>query len=98
SNNGRVDIIAAPMSFAGSLGRTLNWLWNGKELWFKLAIGWWAVMFVVMMWWMCIFLWYCVFGIFLVPYRLVRRGARKQKIEERRHKEMLEAIRKSNSN
>ena len=92
ANESKVETIAAPMSFTGSLARTLNWFWNGKELWFKLSFGWLAVAVVVMMWWTMIFCWYMIFGILLVPYRLVRRGARKQKIEERRHREMLNAL------
>ena len=36
--------------------------------------------------------WYLLFGLFLVPYRLLRRGARKRKSEALRHREMLGAI------
>jgi heme/copper-type cytochrome/quinol oxidase subunit 2 len=50
---------------------------------------------VVMMWWMMILCWYLVFGIFLIPYRMVRRGSRKRKVQDRQHKEMLEAIRQN---
>jgi hypothetical protein len=89
------DVVSAPMSFAGSLGRTQNWLWHDKEVWFKAAIGWWAVPMVVMMWWMIILCWYMVWGIFLIPYRMIRRGSRKRKVQDRQHKEMLEAIRQN---
>jgi hypothetical protein len=93
------------MSFAGSLGRTLNSLWNGKPAVYRATVGWLLVGFIVMYWWILIFCWYMIFGILLVPYRLVRRSARKQKIEsmkrnqqneteERRHQEILEAMRK----
>jgi hypothetical protein len=90
------DVVSAPMSFAGSLARTQNWLWHDKEIWFKAAVGWWAVALVVMAWWTMILMWYLVFGLFLVPYRLIRRGSRKQKVQARQHQEILEALKKNN--
>jgi len=39
-------------------------------------------------------MWYLLFGLLLVPYRLIRRGSRKQKIQERQHQEILEALKK----
>jgi hypothetical protein len=91
------DVVAAPMSFAGSLARAQNWLWHEQELWFKIAVGWWAVGTLVMMWWLLIVLWYMIFGLLLVPYRLIRRGSRKQKIQTKQHRELLEAL-KNNKN
>lgn len=85
-------VVAAPMSYTGSLGRTQNAFWFDKPLWFKLLIGIWAVPIIVFSWWVLIFVWYAVFGIFLVPYRLIRRGSRKRRIEQRRHQEILEAM------
>jgi hypothetical protein len=100
----KVDVVAAPMSFAGSLGRTLNALWYGKSVAYKATVGWLIVGMIVCYWWTPIFCWYMIFGIFLVPYRLIRRSSRKQKIEsrqrnqqneidERRHQEILEVMR-----
>jgi len=94
----KVDVVAAPMSFAGAFGRTMNLFWNGRDRAYRLAVGWWAVYFTLAAWWSCIFVWYIIFGIFLIPYRLIRRGSRKRKIEARRHDEMLEAIRSSQNN
>ena len=91
------DVVSAPMSFAGSLARTQNWLWHDQELWFKIAVGWWAVGTLVMMWWMLIVMWYMIFGLLLAPYRLIRRGSRKQKIQTRQHKEILEALKNNKS-
>jgi hypothetical protein len=89
------DVVSAPMSFAGSLARSQNWFWHGQELWFKLAIGWWAIGMLLMLWWTTILMWYLLFGLLLVPYRLIRRGSRKQKIQERQHQEILEALKRN---
>jgi len=89
------DVIAAPMSFSGSLARTQNWFWHDKELWFKIAVGWWAVGFLLLAWWPSILFWYLSFGLLVVPYRLIRRGSRKQKIQTKQHKELLEALKKN---
>jgi hypothetical protein len=100
----KVDVIAAPMSFTGSLGRTLNSLWYGKPIAYKATVGWFIVGIIVFYWWIVIFCWYMIFGILLVPYRLIRRSSRKQKIvsrershqneiDERRHQEILETLR-----
>ena len=53
---------------------------------------------ILLVWWTLIVGWYLVFGIFLIPYRLLRRGARKRKAEALRHREMLGAIDKSKNN
>jgi len=39
--------------------------------------------------------WYLIFGILLVPYRLIRRGGRKRKMHDLRHREMMAAIESS---
>jgi hypothetical protein len=44
---------------------------------------------------MVIVVWYLIFGILLIPFRLLRRGARKRKRETRMHEETLEAIREA---
>jgi hypothetical protein len=43
-------------------------------------------------WWLLVISWYAIFGIFLLPYRLLRRGARKRKRGTLRHGEILAAI------
>ena len=42
--------------------------------------------------WAFITAWYLVWGFLLVPYRLLRRGARKRKVEALRHRELLGTI------
>jgi hypothetical protein len=51
---------------------------------------------VLTFWWTAIITWYFAFGLLLVPYRLVRRGGRKRTIEQKRHEELLEALRDGN--
>jgi hypothetical protein len=84
-------IINAPMSFAGSAQRA----WRIK----RDATGWTRALFVALvivpliaLWWTVIAVWYVMFGLFLVPYRLLRRGSRKRKAERLRHQEMLAAV------
>lgn len=85
------------MSFAGSAGRTMNLLWHDKQPAVKFGIGLWAVPLVLAAWWFAIVGWYIMFGLLLVPYRLLRRGSRKRKREARMHEQTLKAIRESGS-
>lgn len=82
-------VIAAPMSFAGSAARAwkLTRLGPGglKVLTGPLALA------LIVVWWAAICVWYVVFGLLVVPYRLIRRGSRKQKRDNLRHREMLDA-------
>jgi len=83
-------IVSSPMSFAGSTQR----IWrmtdtdNGsmKALLVTLAVV------LIPMAWIGVTMWYCVFGLLLVPYRLIRRSSRKRKADEARHREQLDAI------
>jgi hypothetical protein len=82
-------IINAPMSFAGAAQRA----WRIRR-----GTGWsramWTVVAVLILcvWWPAILFWYVAFGILLIPYRILRRGARKRKAERLRHQEMLAAV------
>jgi hypothetical protein len=100
TNGGKLSkkklVVSAPMSFNGSYLRTANALWHGQPSWFQLAFGWWMIVLVLSFWWMAIVTWYVFFGILLVPYRLIRRGGRKRTIEQKRHEELLEALRGGN--
>jgi hypothetical protein len=91
-------IINAPMSFAGAAQRsfrlrrvTFNPPLVANILMTTLAIS------LVMVWWAAVAGWYVAFGLLLVPYRLLRRGSRKRKQEARRHREMMEALRKTDA-
>jgi len=84
-------VVAAPMSFAGSAQR----IWKLTKasdsapaiialsiLAIGLILGAWAV----------VFCWYGIFGILLVPYRLIRRGQRKDRRNAMRHEETLSTM------
>ena len=42
--------------------------------------------------WFFVACWYLFWGIWLIPYRLIRRGSRKNKRDALRHREMLDAV------
>jgi len=96
-SNAARTVVAAPMSLAGSTGRTLNLLWHDRPPGVKFGIGLWAIPMILTSWWVAIAFWYVFFGIFLIPYRLLRRGSRKRKREARMHSETLKAIRDASS-
>lgn len=85
-------VVSAPMSFHGSAAR----IWRityGKNL----AVKWLLVVLalsLIFVAWIVVLFWYCIFGILLVPYRLIRRSSRKNKRENLRHRELLSAIEK----
>jgi uncharacterized membrane-anchored protein len=87
-------VVAAPMSFAGSTGRTMNLLWHGRPPVVK-VIAFFSVPVILFVWWSVIVVWYGLFGLLMAPYRLLRRGSRKRKREGRMHDETLRAIRES---
>ena len=86
-------VVSAPFSFNGSALR----LWrltrtdNQYFKWFVLVP---FVLFLIFLAWCFIAIWYMVFGIFLVPYRLIRRSGRKNKRNQLRHRELLSSIEK----
>jgi len=87
-------IVSAPMSFAGSARR----IWRLTEVgprWLKWVAWVWVAATLVAAAWTAIAAWYLAFGLFLVPFRLVRRGARKRKRDELRHRETLAALDRS---
>ena len=91
-------IINGPMSFVGAwqrsfrLARLLPW---PAVRW----VTWPLILLLVAAWWLLIAAWYVlVFSwawILLIPYRLLRRGSRKRKMEARRHRELMSAVKKN---
>ena len=86
-------IVSAPFSFIGSAQR----IWKithvdnllAKILLVPLALV------LIMGAWVFVACWYFIiyvlFGIWFIPYRLLRRGSRKRKQEKLRHREVLDA-------
>jgi len=86
------QVVSAPMSLNGSYLRTVNLLWFDKSVLFRAAVGWWLAASILFFWWGAVVVWYVLFGLLLVPYRLIRRGGRNRKIAERRHQELIQAL------
>ncbi len=89
-------IVSAPTSFSGSAQR----IWkitntdNPMLKWFVLVP---VALCLIMGVWMLVFIWYIVifglFGIFVIPFRLLTRSGRSRKRGKLQHRELLEAIR-----
>jgi hypothetical protein len=83
-------VVSAPMSFAGSAQRIWHitrdhagWAYAGMVTLAILAIT---------LAWAGVLAWYLIFGLLLVPYRLVRRSQRKQKLAQIRHQELMNRV------
>jgi Domain of unknown function (DUF1707) len=84
-------IINAPMSYAGSAQRIMRIRRHAQVGWALVAVTVFAVVLVVAAWAFVTF-WYVMWGLWLVPYRLLRRGSRKRKAEAMRHRELMGTI------
>lgn len=88
-------IVSAPTSFSGSAARI--WKITATEnAWLKWLVLAPIALFVIMFAWMLVFMWYIVifglFGIFVIPFRLLTRSGRKHTRGKLQHRELLEAI------
>jgi Domain of unknown function (DUF1707) len=84
-------IINAPMSYAGSAQRILRIRRRADGGRTLAAITALAIVLILVAW-VLVTAWYLIWGLWLVPYRLLRRGARKRKAEALRHRELLGTI------
>lgn len=84
-------VVAAPFSFAGSAARLWKIRRASDELPYKIALTVCAIAAIAVVW-SLVLGWYLLWGVFLVPYRLIRRGARKRKREALMHREQLAAL------
>lgn len=89
-------VISAPTSFSGSAARIWKLTKSNNELlkWSLLvpiALG------LIFMAWSFVAIWYIIifglFGIFVIPFRLLTRSGRKRKRNALQHRELLEVIR-----
>jgi hypothetical protein len=83
-------VISAPMSFTGSAQRIwhitrdhVGWAYAGMVTLAILAIT---------LAWAAVLCWYLFFGLWLIPYRLIRRGHRKQHLAQIRHQELMNRV------
>ncbi len=84
-------ILSAPMSYTGSAQRIVR-LRRRAESGGSLVALTTAALILIVFAWVMITVWYLTWGLLLVPYRLVRRSARKRKLEALRHRELLGTI------
>jgi hypothetical protein len=83
-------VVSAPMSFAGSAQRIWR-ITRGHTGW--PGAGFVAVALVsITVVWCLVLCWYAIFGLLLVPYRIIRRSQRKQKLAQMRHRELLDRV------
>lgn len=83
-------VVSAPLSFAGSAQR----IWKLTEqdtpaMKYGMTVV--ALLFISIAW-VFVLSWYCTFGLLVVPYRMIRRGNRKDKVRAIQHREQLEAL------
>jgi len=84
-------IISAPMSYVGSAQRIIR-LRRRADGGGKLVAITALAIFLILIVWTLVTVWYLMWGLLLVPYRLLRRGARKRKVEALRHRELLGTV------
>jgi hypothetical protein len=84
-------IINAPMSYAGSAQRIIRIRRRAEGGGALAAITLLAILLIAVAW-TAVTAWYLAWGLLLVPYRLLRRGARKRKAEALRHRELMGTI------
>jgi uncharacterized membrane-anchored protein len=84
-------VLAAPLSFAGSAGRIWPLRLKSDDTWKRAALIVLALVLIALAW-TVVLSWYIIFGLLLVPYRIVRRGQRKRKMQGFQHRETLSAI------
>ena len=84
-------VVAAPMSFAGSAQRLAKLPGSVASPYLR-ANAWTLTVVLIVTVWMFVLAWYSMWGLWLLPYRIIRRGQRKQKVERLRHREMIEQL------
>jgi len=90
-------ILSSPMSFNGSRVRIWK-ITDNDNVWLRWLLLVPLGLFFVLTAWCLVIVWYCVFSIWLVPWRLFRRGTRKDKKRELQHRELLEQMQKTQNN
>jgi predicted negative regulator of RcsB-dependent stress response len=79
------------MSYAGSAQRIFRLRRRAHSGGANVAVTVLAIVLVLLAW-VIVTAWYLLWGIWLIPYRILRRGARKRKAEALRHRELMGTI------
>ncbi|WP_419929164.1 hypothetical protein [Candidatus Poriferisocius sp.] len=91
-------IMESPLSFTGSAKRIIPAVYGKmpRRRW-AVPVAPVVVALVISVVWVGVFFWYLVWGVLLIPFRLFRRLQLKSEVDELRHREMLDAIRDSDT-
>lgn len=87
-------VVSAPLSYHGSAARIWKLTGVSANVYARVGLGI-AAIILILGAWCFVTAWYITFGLWLVPYRLIRRGSRKRKRQALQHREMMEAIQSS---
>lgn len=93
-------VVSAPTSFSGSAARI--WKMTDSE---NVALKWLLLvpiaLCLIFMAWSLVAIWYVIifglFGIFVIPFRLLTRSGRNRKRNKLQHRELLAAVREERS-
>ena len=94
-------VVSAPTSFSGSAARIWKITESDNDLlkWLLLVP---IALCLIFMAWSFVAFWYFIifglFGIFVIPFRLLTRSGRNRKRNSLQHRELLEAIRDGKMN
>lgn len=83
-------IVQSPFSFTGSARRLWRLTWLGRPAALVLTVP--TALSLIVLAWCFVLVWYVVFGVLVIPWRLFRRGARRRRQEELRHREVLDRL------
>ncbi|NCC85877.1 MAG: hypothetical protein EOM03_17425 [Clostridia bacterium] len=87
--------MSAPTSFSGSAARIWK-MTNSDNAWLKWFLLVPVALILIFMAWSFVAIWYFIifglFGIFVIPFRLLTRSGRNRKRSALQHREVLEAV------
>ncbi len=91
-------VISAPTSFSGSAARIWK-MTDSDNAWLKWLLLVPVALMLIFIAWSFVAIWYFIifglFGIFVIPFRLLTRSGRNRKRNALQHREVLEAVRDS---
>jgi Flp pilus assembly protein TadB len=91
-------VISAPTSFSGSAARIWK-MTDSDNAWLKWLLLVPVALMLIFIAWSFVAIWYFIifglFGIFVIPFRLLTRSGRNRKRNALQHREVLEALRDS---
>ncbi|OYW43886.1 hypothetical protein B7Z28_00480 [Candidatus Saccharibacteria bacterium 32-45-3] len=89
-------VVSAPTSFSGSAARIWK-MTDSDNAWLKWLLLVPVALILIFMAWSFVAIWYFIifglFGIFVIPFRLLTRSGRNRKRNKLQHRELLEAVR-----